>query len=604
MEDENFQNLDVFFEILEKETENPVYFHQFTQRLKTLIKHTMIKYLNILKVKNPLEMTLLFSMLNKDTESVCAGKMELIGGWRCMDCVKNENTIFCQGCWSQMKYQHKDHNIIFLTTVNGTCDCGDPNSIDEKYFCPRHKGPMKNENDITNYINSCFGVKIANELREETSKVFKEMSLYIIKAIQEKRTHEIGFSEVVASFFDFINTPCNASKACMHMIAELLLQNYAFKTKHVCLQIKDGKSKLIKSTFFNHDCCCPLIRLLMPLWPMGKERLIYSFLHNYKIRKMFGLCYFLLYGELILNCLPEFGDSSVQFISDDVVKEAFKTEGLIENMYESLTEIFTIYLKTKNYKDTPYYIPLYDAIQKMIDEGKEKNKYVLFKNVIFRLKCDTSYILKNCSIDYLGRNTKIICQLINLICFIHNINPIKVIFPKPKSFQEDKYNINLLDVELWLLDIFSVYISLFDFSSNNLVKEVFSHFSKKINNKKYIIQEDEYTFHIPLYRAFSIFLNRYCFYYAHTNNSDLFQGLQSAIKLFPNHKDCFKIMIESIYKVFGYITACGEEFFKYYGENMVEYEYLYYYNYQFVYRDFCLVKYILALKDNDEFFNI
>ena len=83
----------IFFEILEKETENPVYFHQFTQRLKTLIKHTMIKNLTILKVKNPLEMTLLFSMLDKDTGSVCAGKMELIGGWRCLDCVKNENAM-------------------------------------------------------------------------------------------------------------------------------------------------------------------------------------------------------------------------------------------------------------------------------------------------------------------------------------------------------------------------------------------------------------------------------------------------------------------------------------------------------------------------------
>ena len=526
MEEENIANLLVYMGDFNADLSKVVFFGDFAERVRGKIKYAMIKYLDILKVKNPIEMTILFTMLNKETGSVCASKMELIGGWRCLDCVKNENTIFCQSCWSQMKDKHKDHNIIFLTTVNGTCDCGDPNSIEPQYFCPRHKGPMTNENDIKLYIQNCFGQQIANELKVVTKTICKEIAGFIIRAIQEKRINENRFIGIIASFFDFINTPCNASKAVMHMVAELLLENYPYKTKHICLQIKDGKSKIVKSTLFSHDCCCPLIRLLMPIWPMGKERLIFSFLHNYKIRKTFGLLYFLLYKELILNCLPEFGELSVQYISDDVIKDAFNTEGLIENIYESLTDIFTIYLKTKNYKDTPYYIPLYDALQKLKEEGKEKNKYVLFKQLIFRLKCDTSYILKNSSLNYLGRNTRIICQLIDLICFIHNINSIKVFFPHPTLAQEDKYNIHLLDAEIWLLDIFSVYISIFDFSSNNLVKDVFSHFSKKINNKKYIIPSDEYTFHIPLYRAFSIFLNRYCFYYAHTNNTDILHGLQ------------------------------------------------------------------------------
>ena len=602
-EEDNYLKLLDFLADFDDDNTKPVLFGEHSERVKRKIRYAMIKYLNILKVKNPLDMTFFFSMKNKDTGSVCAGKMEQIGGWRCMDCVKNENTIFCQSCWSEMKDKHKNHNIIFLTTVNGTCDCGDPNSIDPVYFCSKHKGPMTNENDITLYIQNCLGQQAANDLKVVTKKVFVEMAGYLIRAIQEKKTNENSFLSTVASFFDFINTPCNTSIACMHMIAELLLENYPYKTKHICLQIKDGKTRLVKSTLFSHDCCCPFIRLLMPIWPMGKERLIYSFLHNYKIRKTFGLLYFLLYGELTLNCLSEFGDLSVQYISDDVIKDAFSTEGLIENIYVSLEEIFTIYLKTKNYKNTPYYIPLYDALQKLVEEGKEKNKYVLFQELVFRLKCDTSYILKNSSLNYLGRNTKIICKIIKLICLMHNVNSIKALFPHPLLAQEDKYIIHLLDAEIWLLDIFSAYVSIFDFSSINLVKEVFNYFSKKINSKEYIIPSDEYTFHIPLYRAFSIFLNRYCFYYANKNNTDILHGLESAIKIFPNYKECFRIMIESIYKVFGYVTACGEEFFKYYGENMVEYEYLYYYNYQFVYRDFCLMKYLLALKGNDEYFS-
>ena len=45
----------------------------------------------------------------------------------------------------------------------------------------------------------------------------------------------------------------------MHIIAELLLENYPFKTKHVCIELKNNNGKLIKSSVFAHDCTCPFI---------------------------------------------------------------------------------------------------------------------------------------------------------------------------------------------------------------------------------------------------------------------------------------------------------------------------------------------------------
>ena len=57
-------------------------------------------------------------------------------------------------------------------------------------------------------------------------------------------------------------------------------------------------------------------------------------------------------------------------------------------------------------------------------------------------------------------------------------------------------------------------------------------------------------------------------------------------------------MIKSIYKVFGFITACKEGMFSYYGPDMIQYEYIYY-NYPiFIYMDFSLLKYLLSMKEN------
>ena len=69
----------------------------------------------------------------------------------------------------------------------------------------------------------------------------------------------------------------------------------------------------------------------------------------------------------------------------------------------------------------------------------------------------------------------------------------------------------------------------------------------------------------------------------------------------PDFIKCSQEIIKSVYKVFGFVTACEEGFFVYYGPEMARYEYLYYYNREFIYRDFCLLKYLLSLKENAEY---
>ena len=67
------------------------------------------------------------------------------------------------------------------------------------------------------------------------------------------------------------------------------------------------------------------------------------------------------------------------------------------------------------------------------------------------------------------------------------------------------------------------------------------------------LTEDEYSYHISLFRGFSIFLNRYCFFYAINNKSDIIKGCEyiKNNKLMPNYDQCFHILFsEMSFKLF------------------------------------------------------
>ena len=64
----------------------------------------------------------------------CAGIIDTVPGWRCVDCSKYENTIYCSNCYLNSKHLHKNHKVEFLYSSGGMCDCGDPDSL--YMFCP------------------------------------------------------------------------------------------------------------------------------------------------------------------------------------------------------------------------------------------------------------------------------------------------------------------------------------------------------------------------------------------------------------------------------------------------------------------------------------
>ena len=571
-------------------------FEGYSNEVTYKIETALLAYLNIIKVKTVDDMATFFASLEIDSGTVCNKKLVEVGAWRCNDCVKNDNIIFCQDCWSQMKDKHQKHNVIFINRVNGTCDCGDHNCINKKYFCSKHKGIIERDDEMVNYVSKCLGPSYTSSFTLVNELLFDVMHTYIIKAIEEKKTTSKPFLKVMNEFTNCFGILCEMSSACNFIICELLLKKYSYKTKHTCLDINDKNCKMIKPSFFNHECTCPFIRFLLEFWPGKKTKLLYRLIRNYKLKKMIGLFFFLFYSEHFNNCIFDFEEISVQIIFSDVIEIACKIPGLIDNMYDGM---FNILSNSFNDEMKFNFANLLTTTLSILSPIK---RYSFLKDITLKFKYDTKYLAKPVAVPYLSNNANIICKLIDITALLHNVNPVKVVFPPPEEDLEAKFMPEILDIELDILDIFSFFASIFNFDDNSLVKEVFSYFSKVITKKaKKNLAEDEYSFHITLYRAFAVFLNRYCFHEANKTNTNVFKTLQNVTKLMPEFSKCSKEMIKSVYKVFGFITACQEGFFIYYGVHMSKYEYFYYFLRQIVYRDFCLLKYLLALKENAEF---
>ena len=107
---------------------------------------------------------------------ICASYLE--NGWVCRDCSKVNNSVICNTCYKNTKYLHKGHNVLYNFDGAGMCDCGDPNVL--KTFCPEHKGPLKDKNEINDYITKVFNKDIIYNLKNFFDEFFSKFSEYLI----------------------------------------------------------------------------------------------------------------------------------------------------------------------------------------------------------------------------------------------------------------------------------------------------------------------------------------------------------------------------------------------------------------------------------------
>ena len=231
-------------------------------------------YLKLFACNDIMELINKLEKLDYDTDSVCARKMKKVGGWKCSDCEKNANAILCQQCWSKVKDKHLNHDIIYNSSTNGTCDCGDPNTLEESLFCPNHKGPLTKEKEIQNYIHKFFPNELIESFEKCTENLIKTLSSYIIDNI-ENNIIDNNFKDNMEDFVGLIYYVSN-NKALMHILSKIFLKNYKIKTKHNCLLINNNEIKFIKSNK-EHDCLCPFIRNLMSAWINENQDILYRF---------------------------------------------------------------------------------------------------------------------------------------------------------------------------------------------------------------------------------------------------------------------------------------------------------------------------------------
>ena len=130
---------------------------------------------------------------------VCARVIDTIPGWRCEECSKYENAIYCNDCFKKSKHLHKEHKVYFLPNSSGMCDCGDPDSLYN--FCPEHSGPYVNQKQKDEYISKVFPSDILNKLILFFDELFLNFSKYFV--LTEKC--ELFYCEIFNEKFENIN---------------------------------------------------------------------------------------------------------------------------------------------------------------------------------------------------------------------------------------------------------------------------------------------------------------------------------------------------------------------------------------------------------------
>ena len=340
---------------------------------------------------------------------VCAGVIETIPGWRCIECSKYENAIYCSDCFIKSKHLHKNHQTYFLNSSGGMCDCGDPDSL--YTFCPDHTGPFKNQKEINDYISKSFPKNILDNLLIFFDDFFIKFSKYFILTEKVKLFYyEIfndtfnnqnqnnekddiillnkNFCVVFQNFIHFLRLISQKNLGILHLIAVYLLKNHLEKeefleedyiTNHRCITITENEINIDYKNGESHVCKCPFLRLLISNWRESikskdneNEEFLLSFPHNLPLRQCFCILLFFLYKSIIYNNNNDILNIRYQFYVEDFTELIAKKSNLIEESYEIFYDYLKKYIKSSKLKDENGSI-----IEEQILNLKQKTQYIV-----------------------------------------------------------------------------------------------------------------------------------------------------------------------------------------------------------------------------------
>ena len=568
----------------------------------------------------------------------CTEIIDNIPGWRCLDCTEYDS-IYCSNCYIKSKNLHKGHKIHYLPKITGMCDCGNPNAF--KIFCPDHKGPYTDQKYIDEFINKSFSSNLLKKLNIFFDDLFLHFSKYLILTekctffskeillnnihnemdLEDVDTLKENFCIVFQNFLTFLYMITNKNMGMLYLISTYILKNNfkfdeildeTFKTKHTCIKFEKNniqilyENKNINEGMFilkeeneveNHKCECSFLRLLLTNWrdtikskeENQNEKLIFSFFHNIFFKEVYSILYFFNFKEIIFNYNKDIISKRIQYFSQDNILLIGNQTNLIENIYD----IFYKYLK--------------ELLNLPISKDKEGgfNSEIIEKilNIFIILGNDSIYFIKKRTKKLINSKIIILKKIVDIASVIHNQCEYESIFPHPE-FQEKKFSLELINSELILIKLTNRLNLCYEWEDKDILKDFFNYIINKILNqsseKIKQLKDNEYSFHLTIYRLFGIFLNHFCFNYALNNNKNLIDAIEYIKKEIFNSKEemqkVIDLIINDYFKLFGFITGIRNEYFNYY-DSLNSYNDIYFNSLQFLKTDYTLLKYLLAMSD-------
>ena len=561
---------------------------------------------------------------------VCAGVIDDIPGWRCKDCSIFENTVYCNDCFKISQDLHKGHSIFYLPNCIGMCDCGDPLAL--KIYCKNHSGPFTEQKQIDDYIQKSFGDKIVENLRKFFDEFFLEFSKYFIltercelffcdmfkekfknaneELINEKNDVVLlksNFCIVFQNFIKFLRLITKNNSGIVQLIANYFLKNNfgsikledEYLTEHRCIEVSKNDIKILydSQNKEKHVCKCPFLSIFLSnyreevkLDKEDEQQFIFTFAQNLQLRFIFAILYFFNYKNILYNNNENVFYCRTQFYLEDTLElVATKTSFL-----EDSTDILYNYVLNK--------IKTEEIQNKNIFQNKEMTKKILF--FILEFYGDIKYYSKSKMRLVITEKTSFFKKAINLISLFQNIDKYKSIVPHPQ-YQDKELSIYAFQMEKFLMIISRILNCCLDFQNVEKLKDIYKHLINKILNqeKEEIkqLEENEYTFHLELYRAFGIFMNAFCLNYSFNNKCTLLDSINYFKKTFFESQEQIEnlvdICLKNYFKFFGFIFGTKNNFFNYY--DRANAYFAIYMEFDIYENDFNSLKYLFALTEKE-----
>ena len=217
-----------------------------------------------------------------------------------------------------------------------------------------------------------------------------------------------------------------------------------------------------------------------------------------------------------------------------------------------------------------------------------------FMNVVDVLLKDTSFWGSDINLGY---NVLVILKKIFLFSHSFRITDNLIYMKKIVDWLEDIHYSKILErnnenlnnsgfadgdnsyTELYVLQLFSLFVREFDFSKEQNVKEILLYLYEKIKDNADKLEKDKFTFNTTLQRTFSLFINKMVLSQSVYSKKSFNEGIKEIFMyLSAKDEEVINYLLFPVLKCVHFINEIKKEKWSHYGTNMIYY-YIIYYHY-------------------------